>query len=448
MEGRGLTQRGGNTQSITHTQAMASVPNLEKVNGTVRRGAALDGERIALFSGAYNHIADGVTMTLNRLVAHLHEQGADVLIFAPTIDEPPVEHVGELVPIPSFHFYGYSDYIVSTSLTQAARARLDAFAPTLIHVATPDFLGFKALRYAKKHGIPLVSSYHTHFAAYLEYYWVPFTVGMVWKYLRWYYAQCEHLYVPSESMAEALADYGITHGIRLWQRGVDMDRFHPSHRSAVWRQALGIDDDEVVITFVSRLVWEKGLKVYAEVIEGLTARGIPHRSLIVGDGPARSELVERLPDTLFTGHLEGEALARAYASSDVFLFPSDTETFGNVTLEAMASGLPAVCADATGSRSLVVDGQTGLLAPPFDAGRFLKAAERLVTDHPLRREMGWKALERAQTYAWSAVLDRIVGYYVELLRPETTVSAKVAGDGHAAANIGVSQPVLLPPSSV
>ncbi len=251
-----------------------------------------------------------------------------------------------------------------------------------------------------------------------------------------------------ESMAEALADYGITHGIRLWQRGVDMDRFHSSHRSAVWRQALGIDDDEVVITFVSRLVWEKGLKVYAEVIEGLTARGIPHRSLIVGDGPARSELVERLPDTLFTGHLEGEALARAYASSDVFLFPSDTETFGNVTLEAMASGLPAVCADATGSRSLVVDGQTGLLAPPFDAGRFLKAAERLVTDHPLRREMGWKALERAQTYAWSAVLDRIVGYYVELLRPETAVSAKVAGDGHAAANVGVSQPVLLPPSSV
>lgn len=423
---------------------MAGVPNLDKVNGHVPHRAALAGERIAIFSGAYNHIADGVTMTLNRLVAHLHEQGADVLIFAPTIDDPPVEHVGTMVATPSFRFSGYPDYHVTTGLPRAARAKLDAFAPTLIHVATPDFLGYKALRYAKKHRLPLVSSYHTHFASYLEYYWVPFTVGMLWKYLRWYYAQCEHLYVPSESMATALRDYGITHGIRLWQRGVDMDHFNPSYRSAAWRQALGIDDDEVVITFVSRLVWEKGLNVYAEVIERLKQRGVSHRSLIVGDGPARAELVKRLPEALFTGHLEGDALARAYASSDLFLFPSDTETFGNVTLEAMASGLPTVCADATGSRSLVAHGETGFLAPPFDTGRFLEATERLATDHALRRAMGRNALERAQTYAWNAVLDRIVGYYVELLHPE----AVTAGNGHAASDLGVSRPVLIPPSSV
>ena len=424
---------------------MAGAPNLDKVNGNALPGAALAGERIAIFSGAYNHIADGVTMTLNRLVAHLHEQGAEVLVFAPTIPDPPVEHVGEMVPVPSFHFYGYPDYIVSTGLSPEARNRLDAFNPTLIHVATPDYLGFKALRYARKHGIPLVSSYHTHFATYLEYYWVPFTVGMLWKYLRWYYARCEHLYVPSESMAEVLRDYGVTRGIRLWQRGVDRDRFNPGHRSTAWRQSLGIVDDEVVITFVSRLVWEKGLRVYAEVIEGLTARGVPHRSLIVGDGPARAELVERLPETIFTGHLEGDALSRAYASSEIFLFPSDTETFGNVTLEAMASSLPAVCADATGSRSLVADGETGFLAPPFDASRFLEAVERLALDHTLRRTMSRKALERAQSYAWDAVMDRIVGYYVELLHPER-VAAKTEGNGHA--GVGVSQPVLLPPSSL
>ena len=424
---------------------MAGAPNLDKVNGIVLHEAPLAGERIAIFSGAYNHISDGVTKTLNRLVAHLLEQGADVLVFAPTVDNPPVEHVGTLVPVRAINFYGYSDYHVTTGLSRAARARLDAFAPTLIHVATPDYVGYVALRYARKHGLPLVSSYHTHFTSYLKYYWLPFSVGMLWKYLSWYYAQCEHLYVPSESMAAVLREQGITRGIRLWQRGVDMDDFNPAHRSAAWRASLGIDDDEVVITFVSRLVWEKGLNVYAEVIEGLTAHGIPHRSLIVGDGPARDELVKRLPETIFTGHLEGDALACAYASSDVFLFPSDTETFGNVTLEAMASGLPTICADATGSRSLVVDGETGFLAPPFDTERFLEAAERLATDHTLRHAMSRTALERAQSYAWSAVLDRIVGYYVALLRPETVIPAKVVGDGHAG---DVSQPVLHPPSSV
>lgn len=383
-------------------------------------------KRIALFTGAYNHIADGVSLTLNRLVAYLLEkEGAQVRVFAPTIDDPPVDHAGTLIPIPSVPAPGRPDYRIARSLTREARRELEAFQPTLFHIATPDILGRSALKLAKKWDVPVVASYHTHFSSYLKYYRLQLLEGILWTYLRWFYRQCEHIYVPSPSMADVLRAHDITKGLRLWQRGVDTTRFNPSKRSLRWRRRLGVGDDEVVITFVSRLVWEKGLDLFAGVIEGLQARGIPHRSMIVGDGPAREELEERLPETLFTGHLEGEALARAYASSDLFLFPSDTETFGNVTLEAMASGLPAVCADATGSNTLVEDGVTGFLAPSGDTRAFLEAVTRLVTDGQLRRQMGQKALARAQDYEWDTVMARIAGYYDEVLAEDPSVS----GDG-------------------
>ncbi len=384
-----------------------------------RKGAAQGGVplRIALFAGAYNHIADGVSRTLNRLVAYLEAHGAEVRVFAPTSAEPQVAHAGTLWPVRSFPLPGRSDYRVSLGLSRAMRARLAGFDPTLFHIATPDYLGLRALLLARKRGIPVVASYHTHFSSYLQYYRLSFIDGLIWRYLRWFYGQCRHLYVPSESMAKVLRERGIEHGLQLWERGVDTALFNPARRSMAWRQSLGIADDEVVVAFVGRLVKEKGLHRFAEVIEAMKARHVAHRSLIVGDGPLRAELAGRLPETLFTGHLEDEALARAYASADVFLFPSDTETFGNVTLEAMASGLPTVCADATGSSSLVEQGVTGLLARPGDPQGFFTAVERLVTDAALRRQMGQRALARARAFDWTTILERLAGYYREVLHP-------------------------------
>lgn len=383
-------------------------------------------ERVALFTGAYNHIADGVSLTLNRLVDYLERQGTDVLVFAPTVDDPPVDHNGPLVRIPSLPAPGRPDYRIALGLSATARERLEVFRPTLIHIATPDLLGYAALRHGKKESIPVVASYHTHFSSYLKYYRLDVLEPVLWAYLRHFYQQCEQVYVPSPSMGEVLENHGIDEGLRLWERGVNTTHFNPAQRSDAWRQRWDIAADEVVVSFVSRLVWEKGLNRYAEVTERLERNDIPHRSLIVGDGPAREELEERLPNTIFTGHLKGDDLARAYASSDVFLFPSDTETFGNVTLEAMASGLPTVCADAPGSRSLVNDGATGFLAPAEDTDAFYDAVARLVSDADLRRSMGQNARKRAQHYDWEAVLGRLVGYYDELLHHRA-----FAGDGAA-----------------
>lgn len=384
--------------------------------------------RIALFTGAYNHIADGVSRTLNRLVSYLERRGASVLVFAPTVPNPPVQHAGTLVPVSSMPVPGRSEYRISLGLTRRHRQLLAAFEPDLIHIATPDLLGFQALLLARRQGLPVVASYHTHFSAYLKYYHLQWSERALWAYLRWFYRQCRQIYVPSTSMIEILRAHGINRNLYLWERGVDTSLFNPNRRSLAWRQnSLGVADDEVVVAYVGRLVWEKGLDVLAATIERLCQEQLPHRCLIVGEGPARRELEARLPNAIFTGYLEGRELARAYASADVFFFPSETETFGNVTLEAMASGLPAICADAPGSNMLIKHGRTGFLATPGCVEEFAGYLRRLILEAELRRTMGHQALQRAQHFDWEAVLNRLYGYYWDVLAP----ALHPTGDGSA-----------------
>ncbi|MGK2962083.1 MAG: glycosyltransferase family 4 protein [Gemmatimonadaceae bacterium] len=370
--------------------------------------------RIALFTGAYNHIADGVSLTLNRLVDYLGHKGAEVRVYAPTIPQPALQHSGTLVPVRSIQAPGRPDYRVSLGLSGAARENLTSFRPDLFHIATPDFLGLAALRRATRAGTTVVASYHTHFASYLDYYRLGALEAATWRYLKWFYDQCAQVYVPTPSMLSVLKHHSVTSDLRLWPRGVESDHFNPARRSREWRRSRGISDDEVVVAFVSRLVAEKGLGVVADVARGLRHTGIGHRILIVGDGPERESLARAIPGAIFEGQLRGEALATAYASSDVFLFPSETETFGNVTLEAMSSGLPAVVADATGSNTLVQHDITGFLAPPRDSSSFLEHVTSLIRDPALRSRIGTAARNSAENYEWSRILAQIAGYYEEL----------------------------------
>lgn len=370
--------------------------------------------RIALFTGAYNHIADGVSLTLNRLVAYLTNRGAAVRVYAPTIPVPALKHAGTLITVRSVAAPGRPDYRVSLGLSASARADLTQFRPNLFHIATPDILGLSALKTGRRSGIPVVSSYHTHFASYLDYYKLGALEGLTWKYLRWFYGNCRQVYVPTPSMLEVMRQHGMEGDLRLWPRGVESDLFTPAKRSLEWRRNRGFDDSDVVVTFVSRLVTEKGLSVVKDVVSGLVAKGIRHRTLIVGDGPERANLMAALPGASFEGHLTGGSLATAYASSDVFLFPSETETFGNVTLEALSSGLPAVVANATGSNALVDDGITGFLAPPRNSAVFQERVEQLISNPDLRAKMGAAARLSAERYEWSRVLGQLAGYYEEI----------------------------------
>lgn len=401
---------------------------------TTRPDEADAPKRVALFAGAYNHIADGVSLTLNRLVAHLEAQSdTAVRVFAPTVSSPALDHAGTLCPVPSLPAPGRPEYRLSLGLSRAAKVVLRDFNPTLFHIATPDLLGYHALQTAQRWRRPVVASYHTHFSSYLKYYHLTALEPLLWAYLRAFYAQCRHIYVPSSAMSDILRAHGITEGLRPWERGIDTDRFHPKRRNMTWRRERGIADDEVVLTVVSRLVWEKGLALIPKIQSALQARGINARLLIVGDGPARPDLEQALPNAHFAGFLRGMELATAYASGDVFVFPSDTETFGNVTLEAMASGLPTVCADAVGSRDLVDEGTTGVLCSPGNIRAFTDALVPLLTDTDKRTTMGRAAHERAQDYTWMALLQRMDDYYDDVLnRPPAAKAPQAAHAPHSA----------------
>lgn len=376
-------------------------------------------KRIAIFTGAYNHVVDGVSLTLNRLVSYLECENTPVHIFAPTVQHPALVHAGTLTSVPSVSLPGRPEYQVSVGMSPRVIDELDRFQPTIIHIATPDLLGLQALAYARIRKIPVVASYHTHFSSYLSFYHLTRLEGLAWAYLRWFYKKCEHVYVPSRSMAKVLSDRGIEKGVELWPRGVDITMFHPGKRSMDWRRSKGFADDEIVISFISRLVLEKGLAIYADVIQALRESGKKVRVLVVGSGPAERLLRDRFPRAVFLGHLTGDELAVAYASSDIFLFPSATETFGNVTLEAMASGVPALCANATGSSSLVVHGETGYLAEPGDVDSFIRYGMDLVEDVEKRRLMSIASRREAESYSWRLILGRINGFYDKILvRPE------------------------------
>lgn len=365
--------------------------------------------RIALFTGNYVHIEDGVSRTLGRLVGYLVDRGHEVLVLGPSIPDPPVEQPGRFLAVPSVPIPGRPEYRFTTGFPAEERHAVEAFDPHIVHIATPDVLGHRALTWARRAGLPVVSTYHTHFASYVQYYGAALSERIIWAIARRFYNRCDEVYVPTPEMERELRSHGIDSTIRLWPRGIEVDRFTPKKRSNAWRAAQGFGDDHVVVSFVSRLVREKGLDVYAAVVERLSTQGV--RALIVGDGPEREALAAELPDAVFTGHLSGEELAIAYASSDIFLFPSETETFGNVTLEAMASGLAVVCADGGGSRSLVASGETGLLCPPQDADAFTAATAGLLSDPERRHALGHAARRAAGGYHWPRVLAQMLDYY-------------------------------------
>lgn len=371
--------------------------------------------RIAIFTGNYNHVPDGVSLTLNRLVKYLESTGNQVLIFAPTIENPPIKHAGRLVKVGSFSMPGREEYQIAYGFSAGVREELRSFKPDLVHIATPDLTGSQALLYCMEKEIPVVTSYHTHFTSYFEYYNLSLFKSLIWSLFRWFYGNCIHTYVPSESMAEELRRMGISEGLKIWARGIDLDRFNPSKRDMEWRRSLGVKDDEVLVSFVSRLVTEKETETIKHTFLNLHQKRKNIKTIIVGDGPASVDLKKTLRKTIFTGFLTGEELARAYASSDIFMFPSITETFGNVTLEAQACGVPTVVANAQGNKSLVQNFINGFLVTPRDIGEFSERIIQIADDSELRKKMSENALKFSGNFTWDNIFEGLFANYLEAI---------------------------------
>ena len=371
--------------------------------------------RIALFSGNYNYVRDGANQALNRLADYLLRQGAQVRAYSPTVANPAFEPTGELVSVPSVAIPLRPEYRLPLALTPRIRRDLAQYRPNIIHIASPDIVAHRAVSWARRHDVAAIASIHTRFDTYLSYYHMEVLEPAARAIMRRLYRRCDAIVAPAESTAAVLRAQRMNRDISIWTRGVDREQFHPGRRDMAWRRGLGIADDELIVLFLGRVVMEKGLDVFADAVDALAERKVRHRVLVIGEGPARPWFEQRMPKAMFIGHQLGDDLARGLASGDVFLNPSITEAFGNVTLEAMACGLPVVAAVATGATSLVRDRETGTLVEPSDAEGFADAIEAYAKDPELRRRHGDAGLAYAQTMDWDNINSAVVRTYLRVI---------------------------------
>ena len=367
--------------------------------------------RVALFSGNYNYVRDGANQALNRLVGYLLRQGVHVRVYSPTVERPAFPATGELVDIPAVPIPGRSEYRFPLALPNRVRRDLEQFNPNVVHVSSPDLVGHRAVSWARRHKVAAVASVHTRFDTYLAYYHLQALEPLARGIMRRFYHRCEVVMAPAESTALILRAQRMNRDITIWGRGVDRVQFNPERRDLEWRRSIGIADDEMVIAFLGRIVMEKGLDVFSDAVHAFATFGLNHRVLVIGEGPARQWFEDQLPDAIFVGQQTGDDLGRALASADVFLNPSITEAFGNVTLESMACALPVIAAEATGSTTLVRSGITGTLVDGGSADEFADALAAYASDAELRRRHGAAGLELAKKMDWDTINSAVIRAY-------------------------------------
>ncbi len=367
--------------------------------------------RVALVCETFLPDVNGVTTTLCRLLEYLQQQGHEALLFAP--QGAPTNYAGaEIIPLSGMPLPLYPEVKV-TPPQPGLTSRLRQFQPELVHLVGPVVLGAIVPGIVRRLGLPLIASYHTDFGAYSRHYGFGFLQHGVNAWLRWIHNRCRINLCPSSFTLRVLRSAGFRR-LRIWGRGVDTERFHPRYRSEAWRAAVGARPGERILLYVGRLAAEKRIDLLPEAI-----RGIPDvRLVFVGDGPFRAELQRRctgLP-VHFTGYLKGDDLATAYASADVFLFPSDTDTFGQVIQEAMASALPVIAARAGGAIDLVHHGQNGYLFAPGVATDLRARLRELLANDDLRLAQGMAGRVIAEQRSWPRVMNELMGYYAQVCR--------------------------------
>jgi glycosyltransferase involved in cell wall biosynthesis len=370
--------------------------------------------RIAFFTETFLPATDGVVTRLRYTMQELARAGDEMLVVAPRYpDGGPDSYAGApIYRVPGVPFPPYPRIKLSFAHPGVGRA-VRRFGPDLVHAVNPFILGPGGIFYAKRLGVPLVASYHTNVAAYARYYKLHFWHDAA----RWWTRQLHNRADLNLCTSEATLNYLLAEGvkrIRLWPQGVDARHFHPDKASAGWRAKLsGGRSSERLLLYVGRLAPEKGIEHLKEIL-----LQIPGTTLaIVGDGPARENLEREFRDApaVFTGVLQGEDLASAYASADAFLFPSTTDTLGLAMLEALASGLPVIAARSGPSREIVSDGENGMLYEAHSTASLVGAVRRLFSDEEFRAALARRARATAEERDWGSSTRALRGYYEQAL---------------------------------
>ena len=374
--------------------------------------------RIAFVTETYPPEVNGVATTLARIVEGLHQRNHALQLVRPRQnDDGPVDRGSRFhevlmrgLPIPRYPGLRMG--------MPSKRSLVQLWAvnrPDVVHIATEGPLGWSALQAALHLKLPVCSDFRTNFQAYSRHYGVGWLSKPIMAYLRKFHNLTRCTMVPTEVLRQQLHAFGFDR-LAVVSRGVDTELFTPSKRSAALRAQWGAGGDDVVVTCVGRLAPEKNLGVLLTAFDAIRQQQPRARLLLVGDGPLRSELQARCPQAIFAGQRTGEDLAAHYASADLFLFPSLTESFGNVTTEAMASGLPVVAFDYAAAAQLIRSGENGVTVPLADDGAYVRAAVALAGDSERRREIGLQARQTAREIGWEGIVARFESVMESVIR--------------------------------
>ncbi len=366
--------------------------------------------KIAIYTGTFLRNKDGVAKTLFELVKTTKEQGHEIAIWSPEVT--PLEGVTTTemasIPVPM-----YSDYRFSI-FKKELYSQLNQFAPDIIQISTPDMVALKVVKYSRKRSIPVVSIFHTNFPSYLEYYRLHLFKKPFWKRLIKLYNKCDMVYAPTNEMKRQLLDKGVKR-VSIWSRGIHRNLFNPRRRSDEIRAKWGVSNEHVLL-YAGRFVWFKGLKILQEIYNKFKEEGEKKiKFVLIGSGPIESELKDTMKDAVFPGYLSGDELYNSYASGDIFIFPSPTETFGNVVQEAISSGLPTVVSDKGGCREIVEQSGAGIICKSDDSDEFHNACRKLLHDRTYFLKLRKKGLEWANTRTWDKINGQLLTDYQRII---------------------------------
>ena len=393
------------------------------------------GLRIAFVTESYPPEINGVANTVARVIDGLRSRSHEVQVVRPRQgrhDQGARPHGPHDVLTGGMAIPMYGQLRLGFPSRRRLQDLWQAQPPDVVHIATEGPLGWSALQAASRLRLPVCSDFRTNFQAYSKFYGLAWLKNPIISYLRSFHNLCHSTMVPTDALRQALAQEGFS-PLSVVARGVDVTLFTPARRSDSLRALWGVAKDEVVALYVGRLAAEKNLQLLLEAFRNMRAADPRVRLVIVGDGPIRGQLQAQCPDAIFAGFQRGEDLAACYASSDMFLFPSLTETFGNVTAEAMASGLAVVAFDDAGAGQLIQHRGNGLLAPRDDPAQFVQLATGLAIDGALRERLGAQARDTARHMGWDQIVRSVEDQYATaMVRMRQERSPKVWSQAHGA----------------
>ena len=387
--------------------------------------------RVAFFAEILLEDFDGASRTIFQIIRKIPEHQFEFLFICGVPPEDGFAY--EVFEVPAITIPFNKNYKMAVPYFHKCKLneKLEDFKPDIIHISTPSPLGTFGLEYAKTQGIPVITIYHTHFISYIDYYLEHISIlvdpvkNMIVHKLKKFYEDCDMVYMPTRIMVSELKHLGISdHNMKIWPRGLDTSNFDPEKRNVSFIKNL-TGNDRPNILFASRLVWEKNLKTLIKIYKKSIKRGLLFNFIIAGDGVALEEMKEAMPSAYFLGKLTHEQLATVYASCDVFLFTSVTETCGNVVAEAMASGLPCVIANGGGSAGFIEDGVNGFLCQPESSNDYLGKISKVLFENELREQYIEKGLHFTSKLKWESLTDIYFNDLTTLTGKEKPVLAEV-----------------------